>query len=206
MYFPFYFYLYHFFNYILLTKFYFSLLFPPSPKVYKDNTPEYQNGNLHEALLLDILNYDKALSILEPKWKSVDVLVVMNVVPYAPLRFVENLFKFGSEVVKMHGTIFVTGSFKSNGALTPLQEKLDMRLRTMSARCGIRDLDDVIAVAKTYLFHLDLKFEMEEGNVALIFKKTPPFVRDEKKVEDKDEEKKGEKGEKGRGDGRGRVR
>ena len=147
--------------------------------VLKNNEPENVNGNMFEAFRFDILNYEKAVEILDPKWKSLDMLVCMHVIPWAPLRFLENLFKFGNEVVKMYGTIFITGPFKIGGVLTEKQEKLDLHLRMLSPKFGIRDLDDMIALAKDFNFLLDLKFDMEEGSVLLLFKKTPPYVPDE---------------------------
>lgn len=116
----------------------------------------YMHGNCHEALNFDITMYDKTIALLENKWKSVDLLVALNVVQYAPWRFVENLFKLGNEICKMYGFIFLYGPFRVDGNITHDQQMLELHLKTLSAKFGIRDLEDVIEIAASYQFHLEV--------------------------------------------------
>ena len=109
------------------------------------------NGNCFEAFKFDITVYDKTMALLEAKWKSVDMLVELNVVQYAPWRFVENLFKCGSEICKMYGFIFLSGPFRIDGNITHEQEMMELHLKTLSAKYGIRDLEDIIEIASTYV-------------------------------------------------------
>ena len=54
--------------------------------VLKNNTPQGMNGNLNEAFKMNILYYEKAMKELDPKWRSVDAFVLMNVLQYTPFR------------------------------------------------------------------------------------------------------------------------
>jgi len=72
-------------------------------RVLKNNDPKNMHGNLYECFQFEILNYEKAMENenLDNKWRSVDMLVALNVVQYAPYRFMENMFRFAGEIVKV---------------------------------------------------------------------------------------------------------
>ena len=107
--------------------------------VLKNNTPKYMSGNLNEAFKFNVLYYEKAMqNQLDSKWKSVDMLVLANVMQYTPFRFIENFFKMANEVLKVWGTIFVYGPFRVQGELTREQEIYDMEIKKLSAKWGIR--------------------------------------------------------------------
>ena len=156
-------------------------------KVLKGNTPQSINGNCCEAFKFNVLYYEKAFKELDNKWRSVDVLVALNVIQYTPFRFVENMFKAAKEVVKLFGYVFVYGPFRVDGQLAPDQELQDVNIRKLSAKLGIRDLEDVVAIAGQYTFQLELKFDLEGGNIALIFKKIPPNMAKETSAEVKED-------------------
>jgi hypothetical protein len=164
-------------------------------KLLKNNEPKYQFGNLYEAQHFEILNYEKALEseFLDSKWRSVDLLVAMNVVQYAPYRFMENMFRFANEIVKVFGCVFLYGPFRVEGELTREQEMINLNLGKQSAKFGIRDLEDIVTIAQGFMFQLDLQFKMKDDMLGLVFKKTPKEVKVEIKVEEKVEEETSEK-------------
>ena len=130
--------------------------------VYRSGSnARYMHGNCFEAFKFDITMFDKNMALLENRWKSCDMLCALNVIQYAPWRFVENLFKCGSEIIKMYGTLFLYGPFRVDGSITHTQDMVDLHLKTLSAKFGIRDMEDIIEIAGLYQFQLELKFEME---------------------------------------------
>ncbi|GMI15773.1 hypothetical protein TrVE_jg4339 [Triparma verrucosa] len=145
--------------------------------VIKSSDPKTINGNCNEAFSFDILYYERNMSVehgpLEQKWRAVDVMVAMNVIQYTPFRFVENMFRCANEVVKPFGTLFLYGPFRVEGVLSRDQEMADVNLRKLSAKFGIRDLEDVVAIAGEHMFQLELKFDLDGENIAVVFRKTP---------------------------------
>ena len=99
------------------------------------------------------------------------MLVAMNVIQYAPFRFVENMFRCASEVVKVFGTVFIYGPFRVEGVLPHELDIVDVNLRKLSAKFGIRDLEDVVAIAGENKFQLELKFDLPGNNIAILFRK-----------------------------------
>jgi hypothetical protein len=164
--------------------------------VMKNDEPKHVDGNVYESFQLEIMNYEKAIENerLDGKWRSVDLVVAMNVVQYAPYRFMENFFRFADEVVKVFGCVFLYGPFRVDGCLTREQEIINLNLGKQSAKFGIRDQEDIVAIAKEFLFVLDLKLDLTEGNVALVFKKTPKeMAKIETKVETVEKKEEGAK-------------
>ena len=132
------------------------------------------NGNLNEAFKFDVLYYERMMGPegpLDNKWRAVDMLVAMNVIQYAPFRFVENMFRCANEVVKVFGTVFLYGPFRVEGVLPHELDIVDVNLRKLSAKFGIRDLEDVVAIAGEHMFQLELKFDLPDNNLAIVFRK-----------------------------------
>lgn len=102
----------------------------------------------------------------------VDVVFCANMIHIAPWEACLGLFRGASAVVAAGGLLVLYGPFAEGGRHTaPSNEVFDASLRARDARWGVRDLDDVRAVAQAAGWVLEARHAMPANNLTLVFRR-----------------------------------
>jgi len=122
-------------------------------------------GNLAPPVLLDVER--------EP-WpiEQADAVVNINMLHIAPWSAAEALFRGAARRLPAGGVLFLYGPFKRGGQHTAeSNQRFDERLRGDDSRWGVRDLDDVAALAASAGFGAPQIVPMPANNLSLVFRR-----------------------------------
>jgi hypothetical protein len=104
---------------------------------------------------------------------AADAIVCINVLHVAPWSAAAALFEGACDVVRNGGVVFLYGPYLRGGRHTaPSNARFDASLRALDASWGVRDADDVEAVARDAGFALARVVEMPANNLSLVFRKS----------------------------------
>jgi SAM-dependent methyltransferase len=104
-------------------------------------------ANLQAPLRIDLLaaDWDAGLAMRD----RLTAIVCINVLHISPWRVTENLLAGAGRRLRPDGRLFVYGPFRRNGAHTaPSNAAFDVSLRAQDPEWGVRDTDDIAAVAE----------------------------------------------------------
>lgn len=121
--------------------------------------------NLREPLALDVR--------VEP-WPiaHADAIVCINMIHISPWAATIALFAGAQRVLGAGGVVYLYGPYRVGRRHTaPSNEAFDRSLRAQDAAWGVRDLEDVMAVASDSGFDLVETVEMPANNLSLVFGK-----------------------------------
>jgi len=76
-----------------------------------------------------------------------------------------------AEVVKPGGLCILYGPFRRENFMVESNQRFDLSLRARNEDWGIRDLEDVVAVAEACGFQLDEVVEMPANNLTVFFRR-----------------------------------
>ena len=100
-----------------------------------------------------------------------DAILNINMIHIAPWSAAVALFQGASHVLPAGGALFLYGPFKRGGAHTAeSNQRFDERLRGEDPRWGVRDLEEVAAVAAQSGFEAPEIVAMPANNLSLIFR------------------------------------
>lgn len=103
-----------------------------------------------------------------------DAIVSMNMIHIAPWGAAVGLFTGAGRLLKPGGILFLYGAFKQGGVHNaPSNEEFDRSLRSRDPAWGVRDLDDLTALASANGLRFARRVPMPANNQSLIFEKTP---------------------------------
>ena len=122
-------------------------------------------SNLLAPLMLDAAT---------PEWpvKQVDAVVAINMLQVSPWRVVQGLMAGAGRVISPGGILYLYGPFKENGAHTaPGNEAFDQNLRLRNPEWGVRDIEEVADLARTYGLDLVEQVLMPDNNLSLVFQR-----------------------------------
>lgn len=109
-----------------------------------------------------------------PVQAKLDLIFCANMIHIAPWSACEALLAEAPRHLRERGVLFLYGPFKRHGAHTaPSNEAFDRSLRARDERWGVRDLDDVVRVARDNGLSLDEVVEMPANNLSVIFRRDP---------------------------------
>jgi len=101
-----------------------------------------------------------------------DAVVCINMIHIAPWAATPALLRHASTVLRVGSPLVLYGPYKRGGEHTaPSNAAFDASLRSRNAEWGVRDLDDVAALARDYGFVLDEVVEMPANNLTVIFRR-----------------------------------
>jgi SAM-dependent methyltransferase len=123
--------------------------------------------NLAPPLLLDVER--------EP-WPvaRADAILNINMIHIAPWSAAEALFRGAAGRLPPGGLLYLYGPFKRGGGHTAeSNQRFDERLRGEDPRWGVRDLEDVTALASSVGFEAPLIVPMPANNLSLVFRAMP---------------------------------
>lgn len=125
--------------------------------------------NLHPPLDIDASSPRWSI---EEKNMTIHAIVNINMIHISPYSACEGLMAGAGRILASHGILYLYGPYKREGKHTSLSnETFDKSLRDRDSRWGVRNLEDVIALAKKA--NLDLKevVSMPANNLSVIFVK-----------------------------------
>lgn len=97
-----------------------------------------------------------------------------NVIHIAPWRVAEGLFAGAARCLRPDGRLFLYGPFKRDGRHTaPSNEAFDAGLRNTNPEWGVRDVDEVAALARHNGLTLAEITDMPANNLILTFERKP---------------------------------
>jgi SAM-dependent methyltransferase len=121
--------------------------------------------NLLSALTLDAS---------EPTWPldHVDAVVSINMIHISPWAAAEGLMAGAAKLLAPGQVLYLYGPFKEHGEHTaPSNASFDAGLRAQDPQWGVRDLDEVAALARRNGFDLVERVAMPANNLSVIFRK-----------------------------------
>lgn len=125
-------------------------------------------GNLQPPLALDCLD--------EKTWPEggFDAVVCINMVHISPWAATEGLMELAERVLRRPGgLLYLYGPYReAEVPLAPSNEAFDASLKARDPAWGLRDRDEVVALARSHGLTLTLRAEMPANNISLLFRKT----------------------------------
>jgi SAM-dependent methyltransferase len=117
-----------------------------------------------------------ALDVCEAAWpvNEVDAVFNANMIHIAPWEVALGLFEGAGRVLRPGGLLFLYGPFRVAGEHTaPSNAAFDADLRRRDPRWGVRDLEEVEAVARRAGLSLVEHDELPANNRLLVFRRDP---------------------------------
>jgi len=121
------------------------------------------------------------LDVTQPAWRKgeprnnwpqhFDAIVNANMIHIAPWTAAEGLVEGAAQHLGDDGFLYFYGPFKHGGRHTAdSNAAFDADLRTRNPAWGIRDLDEVEALANRHGFKLDQTHQMPANNLSVVFR------------------------------------
>lgn len=125
-------------------------------------------NNLHLPLDIDATESRWAI---EDEEIEIQAMVNINMIHIAPWSACLGLMAGANRLLPSGGILYLYGPFKQDGKHTaPSNAIFDQSLRNQNSQWGVRDLDEVIAVAKNNNLELQEIFVMPANNLSVVFK------------------------------------
>ncbi len=115
-----------------------------------------------------------ALDVTDAEWQisSADVIFCSNMIHIAPWAAAVGLMRGAGTILSENGKLILYGPYRRDGRHTSSgNEAFDTSLRAENPEWGIRDLEDVSALAETHGLTLAHIEEMPANNLTLIFQR-----------------------------------
>jgi hypothetical protein len=115
-----------------------------------------------------------ALDVLVDVWPitSADAVLCSNMIHIAPWSATEGLVRHASRLLASGAPLILYGPFKRRGRRTaPSNEAFDASLRARDPAWGVRDLDEVTALAQRHGFELAEVVEMPANNLTVVLRR-----------------------------------
>lgn len=123
--------------------------------------------NLQAPLALDCLE--------EATWPEAafDAVVCINMIHISPWAATEGLMRLAERVLpRPGGLLYLYGPYReAEAALAPSNEVFDASLRGRDPAWGLRDRDEVVALARSHGLTLTLRADMPANNISLLFRR-----------------------------------
>ncbi|NIO42562.1 MAG: DUF938 domain-containing protein [Burkholderiales bacterium] len=129
---------------------------------------------IQEAALPNVLP-PLSLNVDDEFWpvSHVDAVFTANTLHIAAWTSVQNMFTGVSRLLDRGGLFCIYGPFRYHGLHTSESNAcFDASLRLNDSSSGIRDIDDVLDLARRDLFFLENDYRMPANNRLLVFRKT----------------------------------
>jgi hypothetical protein len=106
------------------------------------------------------------------KHHPIRAIVNINMIHIAPWSACLGLMAGAQRILPPHGILYLYGPFKRGGKHTaPSNADFDQSLRARDSRWGVRNLEDVIAVAQTHQLAFAETHEMPANNLSVVFRR-----------------------------------
>jgi hypothetical protein len=115
-----------------------------------------------------------ALDVMGSVWPvtHADAVVSINMIHISPWAAAQGLMSGASRLLVAGQPLYLYGPFKENGVHTaPSNAAFDASLRARDPQWGVRDLDDVRALADSHGFDFVERVAMPANNLSLVFRR-----------------------------------
>ncbi len=115
-----------------------------------------------------------AFDVTQPPWpvREADAIVCINVIHISPWEATLALMKGAGELLPPSGVLVTYGPYKRGGVHTaPSNSEFDASLRARNPRWGVRDMDEVAAIAGQAGLSLEEAVAMPANNFTLVFRR-----------------------------------
>jgi SAM-dependent methyltransferase len=115
------------------------------------------------------------LNVTAERWplESADAVICNNMIHIAPWAACEGLIVGSARTLPRDGVLYLYGPYKIDGRHTaPSNADFDASLCARNPHWGIRDLGDVVDLAKRHGFALAETVQMPVNNLSVIFRRT----------------------------------
>lgn len=142
-----------------------------------DADPEMRASIKAHAQTQGVATIDEplAIDVAEHPWPiaQADAVVCINLIHIAPWRAAEGLFAGARDLLPHDAPLVLYGPFKRGGRHTAdSNAAFDHSLRQQNPEWGVRDLDDVDALADTNGFVCQEVVEMPANNLVVVYRRT----------------------------------
>jgi hypothetical protein len=121
--------------------------------------------NIHPPLALDAS---------APGWPATeaDAIICINMVHISPWVATEGLFAGAARLLQPGAPLYLYGPYRRGGVPTaPSNEAFDASLKAQNPAWGLRQLEDVAALAERNRFRFNRLVEMPANNLSLVFRR-----------------------------------
>jgi len=126
---------------------------------------EFPFPNLREPIRLDVT--DEMWPVTEP----IDAITCINMIHISPWEGTRRPFPGAARRPSPGALSFLYGPYRFGGQTAPSNAAFDASLRARDARWGVRDVDDIDAVAASAGFVRTHTVEMPANNHSLIYRR-----------------------------------
>ncbi|MEW6766420.1 MAG: DUF938 domain-containing protein [Pseudomonadota bacterium] len=103
---------------------------------------------------------------------NADAVLCINMIHIAPWSATEGLMRSASRILKPGAPLYLYGPYRqANVATAPSNEAFDESLKSRNSEWGLRNLDDVAALAKREGFFAPEVTSMPANNLSVVFRK-----------------------------------
>jgi SAM-dependent methyltransferase len=114
------------------------------------------------------------LNVTSAQWRveKADAMVAINMIHIAPWAASEGLMAGAERLLLPGGVLYLYGPYKEKGVPTaPSNEAFDRSLRMREPSWGVRDLEEVIALASRHSLDFAERIVMPANNLSVIFRR-----------------------------------
>jgi len=124
-------------------------------------------GNVRPPLAFDVTSLPWPVP-------EADAIICINVIHISPWGATLALMKGAGAILSPGGVLVTYGPYKRHGQHTaPSNEAFDASLRGRDSRWGVRDMEEVAAVAKAEGLQMEETIAMPANNFVLVFRRSP---------------------------------
>jgi SAM-dependent methyltransferase len=135
-------------------------------------TESISHSTVNRPIALDVSDLSSEdLLPVDFRNNQVDLMICINMIHISPFRCTEALFRLASTCLRPGGSIVTYGPYRVCGSMTESNVAFDLSLRARNAEWGVRDLEDVVAVAEKCGIVLKNTVSMPANNLSLVFTK-----------------------------------
>jgi hypothetical protein len=136
-----------------------------------------RTDNLCSPIALDVCDsvwpMESALLLpeLDLQQQPIEAIVNINMIHIAPWAACQGLMAGAQRILPVGGILYLYGPFRQGGRHTaPSNEEFDAYLRSQNPAWGVRDLDEVVAMAQSCSLSLVKTYEMPANNLSVVFR------------------------------------
>ncbi|MEX3933861.1 DUF938 domain-containing protein [Paraburkholderia phymatum] len=128
-------------------------------------------SNVRAPLALDVRNAQWGID-------AADAIICINMIHISPWASALALIDGAGRLIGPGGVLYLYGPYRRGGAHTaPSNAAFDEQLRSRNPAWGVRDMEDVVALADAAGFAFDEPIAMPANNFSLVFRKRRPSAK-----------------------------
>jgi len=128
---------------------------------------EFPCEGLYPPLEIDVISDNW----WQPVRYDLNAIVCINLIHIAPWSACEGLMKGAGQLLPAGGILYLYGPFKQEGVHTATSNAtFDESLQQQNREWGVRNLEDVVSLAKTHHLELQDVIAMPANNLSVVFR------------------------------------